>query len=80
MGSRFRSDIFLSRMGVGKVIGLGLTGRIPAPDLFTQQTDWAWFLVSPAQAQSADQSDALRKLYEDPRIVSLVPGDAPTIH
>ncbi len=80
MGSHFRSDIFLSQMGVGKVIGLELTGRIPAPDLFTQQTDWAWFLVSPAQAQAADQSDALRKLYEDPRIVSLVPGGAPTTH
>ena len=75
--SRFRSDIFLSQMGVGKLIGLGLTGKVPAPDLFTQQADWAWFLVSPGGARAEDQADALRKLYADPRIVSL---GAPASH
>jgi hypothetical protein len=44
---RFRSDRFLSEMALGKVIGLGITGKIPDSTLFAQHTNWAWFLVSP---------------------------------
>jgi mannan endo-1,4-beta-mannosidase len=67
-GSRFRSDTFLSRIGVGKVIGLGLTDKVPAPDFFTVQPGWAWFLASPTNPRD---DDALRKLYGDSRISSL---------
>jgi mannan endo-1,4-beta-mannosidase len=70
LGSRFRSDTFLSLIGGDKVIGLELTGKIPGPEVFAQQTKWTWFLISPDAVSKADQADALRKLYNDPRVVS----------
>ncbi len=67
--SRFPLDIGLSVEGAGKVIGLGLSGKLPAPEIFTEQPCWAWFLVSPDAAEAPDQSGALRALYQNPRVV-----------
>jgi len=67
---RFPLDVGLSEEGVGKVIGLGLSGKLPPAEVFTQQPRWAWFLVSTDVAASPDQSDALRALYQDPHVVS----------
>jgi mannan endo-1,4-beta-mannosidase len=69
-GFQWRRDAELSVFGVGKVIGLGLTGRVPPPGLFAQQRRWAWFLASAGERESPTQSDALRGLYSDPRVVS----------
>jgi mannan endo-1,4-beta-mannosidase len=68
---RWRSDTFLSLFGTDKVIGLGLTGRIPEPSFFAQQTNWAWFLVSPddPSTPSPVRSEALCKLYADSRVL-----------
>jgi hypothetical protein len=33
---RFRSDRFLSEMALGKVIGLGITGKIPDSTLYSR--------------------------------------------
>jgi len=68
-GGRFRIDGFLSRLAVGKPIGISFTGTIPTPDFFTQQTDWTWFLTSPEAAIS--QGSALQSIYQNARIVSL---------
>lgn len=80
--SRFRMDAFLALTGVGKVIGVEFTGRIPDPSFFTQQTGWAWFLLpaetgAPATRVAAvpgavDPAEALRTLYADPRVISQV--------
>ena len=67
---RFPLDLGLSEEGAGKVIGLGLSGKLPPAEVFTQQPRWAWFLVSPDVTESSDQSDALRTIYQDPRVVS----------
>ena len=67
---RFPHDAALALMAGGKVIGLGLSGRMPDPAIFAQQTRWAWFLVSTEPPSAPDQSEALRKLYNDPRVVS----------
>jgi mannan endo-1,4-beta-mannosidase len=69
-GFRFPMEIGLSQEGGGKVVGLELSGKLPAPDLFTQQPRWAWFIVSPEVPASADQSDALRAVYLESRVVS----------
>jgi hypothetical protein len=61
----FRRDAELAVFGVGKVIGVGL--RAPAPAIVAQPSRWAWFLVAPGN--EADP-EALRKLYDDPRVVS----------
>ena len=65
--ARWRRDAELSVFGVGKVIGLGLAGRIPAPAFFEQQPRWAWFLAAPG---ATEQADALRALYNDARVLS----------
>jgi mannan endo-1,4-beta-mannosidase len=65
--SRWRRDAELSVFGVGKVIGLGLAGRLPAPAFFEQQQRWAWFLAGPG---ATEQPDALRALYGDPRVIT----------
>jgi mannan endo-1,4-beta-mannosidase len=67
-GSRFRADTYLAQMAVGKPIGIGLTGTIPAPEFFTQQPDWAWFMASPAGATS--QAPALAALYKTARVLA----------
>jgi mannan endo-1,4-beta-mannosidase len=71
VSTRFRTDSFLSRLGVGKIIGLSLTATIPPTEYFAQQPDWAWFLVSSTAAQASEQLDTLRSLYQNPRITSL---------
>lgn len=67
---RFPLDVGLSVEGAGKVIGIGFDGELPAPDIFTQQPRWSWFLISPEAAAAADQSDVLRALYQDSHVVS----------
>ena len=67
----FRTDTFLTHLGVGKPIALNLTNEIPPPEYFTQQPNWAWFIVSPEAAQALGQSESLRSLYQSPRITSL---------
>jgi len=66
-GFGWRRDADLALFGVGKVVGLGLAGRLPAPAVLEQQSRWAWFLASP---ESPDQAEALHKLYDSPRVVS----------
>jgi mannan endo-1,4-beta-mannosidase len=76
-GNRFRADSMLSQISVGKVIGVNFQGKLPPPAFFTQQPDWAWFVVSSDTSQAPDQTDALHQLYADPRIISLPATDAP---
>jgi mannan endo-1,4-beta-mannosidase len=70
-GPRWGLDARLSVFGIGKPIGLGVTGVIPAPDVFSQQR-WAWFLLGAATsaAPPAEHDAALRRLYAASRVVS----------
>jgi mannan endo-1,4-beta-mannosidase len=68
----FRGGGALEQIAVGKVIGLAVTGDPPAPDSLADHTRWAWFITG-AQPASAARDAALRKLYDDPHIVSLTP-------
>jgi len=70
MNSRFPADRFVSLFAAGKPIGVELTGNIPSPEIFAGRSAWAWFLAAPP-ADPAAGADALRKLYDDPHIVSL---------
>jgi mannan endo-1,4-beta-mannosidase len=85
VSTRFRADSSLKLLGGGKVVGLFLAGVVPDPSLFAQQTDWAWFLLSPESANTGnatgsttgtvtiDRSQQLQKLYGDPRVISRAP-------
>jgi len=66
------ADTFLAVFATGKPIGLRLAGKVPSPEIFAQQPMWTWFEAAPLSAppDAGEQSDALRKLYNDPRILS----------
>jgi mannan endo-1,4-beta-mannosidase len=76
--SRFRSDVYLRSVGLGKPIGLFIDGTSPEPAFFASETGWAWFVLGSqdrgqggAAAGSIDQSSqVLAALYADPRVVS----------
>jgi len=63
-------DSALAQAAVGKVIGLGLGGSIPTPELFARQTGWSWFLLGASGNEAPERAAALRTLYADPRVVS----------
>jgi mannan endo-1,4-beta-mannosidase len=73
----WRIDASAAMFATGKVVGLGLTGKIPAPELFAQQSNWAWFLASAESTAGPEASEALHKLYDDPRVISRVPESGP---
>ncbi len=75
--SRFRTDVFLHSVGVGKPIGLFIDGKTPDATFFANETGWAWFVLGSQAAGkgigagSTDQSaQAITALYADPRVVS----------
>ena len=76
--SRFRSDVFLRSVGVGKPIGLFFDGKSPAPAFFATESDWGWFLLAlqsvsqGAAAGDAPDSNApaLSALYSDARVIA----------
>jgi mannan endo-1,4-beta-mannosidase len=68
--ARWRRDGELAVFGVGKAIGLGLAGRIPEPGLFALQPGWAWFLAAAGAVEGSGQSEALRGLYADQRVLT----------
>jgi mannan endo-1,4-beta-mannosidase len=76
--SRFRSDVYLRSVGLGKPIGLFIDGTSPEPAFFASETGWAWFVLGSqgggqggAAAGSIDQnSQTLAALYADSRVVS----------
>ena len=69
LNPRWRADTMLSEMGVGKVVGVTLVGKIPAPEMLAQQK-WAWFLISPDDTGSPERTAALQALYKDPHVIS----------
>ncbi len=71
--TRFAGGRSLEQAAGGKVIGVDLTGDLPSPDAFAGHNGWAWFLAG-VQPASIARDEALRKLYDDPHIVSLAPA------
>jgi mannan endo-1,4-beta-mannosidase len=72
--TRFPAGRLLAQTAVGKVIGVELSGDFPQPETLTEKSGWAWFLATPPDSAPADstvRTEALRKLYVDPHIVSI---------
>jgi mannan endo-1,4-beta-mannosidase len=70
----WRSDAALSSMGVGKVIGVELSG-VPKPEI--AQQGWSWFLLS-ADQPSPERDEALKMLYGDSRVLARSGPEAKT--
>jgi mannan endo-1,4-beta-mannosidase len=74
LGFGFRRDGELAVFGVGKPIGVGLGSAVPAPAMLAgPQSRWSWFLAAASDWSSDLQSEALRKLYADPGVVTRAP-------
>jgi mannan endo-1,4-beta-mannosidase len=75
MNGRFPVDRFLSQAATGKVIGVELAGDLPAPEAFAENSQWSWFIAAqpPPAADATARAEALRMLYGNPRIVSIMP-------
>ena len=69
LSTRLPADRILAQTALGKPIGIELAGDIPLAEALTGRASWAWFVVAPG-ADSEARTDALRKLYADPRVVS----------
>jgi mannan endo-1,4-beta-mannosidase len=71
----FQASRFLEQTAVGRPLGVELTGDLPLPAALTEHAGWAWFLAAPppfsAPADTTLRAESLRKLYGDPKIVSL---------
>ena len=66
----WRADSTLSLLATGKIVGVGLN-TVPDPSLFARQSKWTWFLLSSdGTVPTQTASEALRKLYADPRVLS----------
>jgi mannan endo-1,4-beta-mannosidase len=61
---RWRPDSQVALFGVGKAVGLGIAGRMPASGVLGPQSQWAWFMAGPGEPDP----EALRNLYNDPRV------------
>jgi mannan endo-1,4-beta-mannosidase len=70
LDGRFPASRMLQPLAVGKPIGVEFSGELPAPEALTGNAGWSWFLADPAP-DSPTRSEALRKLYADPGVVSL---------
>jgi len=66
------ADRMARQLVSGKPVGVELVGELPAPEVLTRNGIWAWFMTAPG-ADSPARSEALRKLFADPRVASL-PG------
>jgi mannan endo-1,4-beta-mannosidase len=69
----FPANRFVEQTAVGKPLGVELKGELPSPETFAELSGWAWFLATPP-AGLATRTEALRKLYSDPHIVSVAPA------
>jgi len=74
---RLRARGMMAQFAAGKPVGIAFAGDPPSPEAFADNSGWSWFVAAPPAASSTDpaaRAEALRKLYADPRIVSLAPG------
>lgn len=69
LNGRWPLDRFLTSIGVGKPLGVELTGVIPSATAFASPSAWSWFVLDAPPTSDAGIA-ALRKLFSDPRIAS----------
>jgi mannan endo-1,4-beta-mannosidase len=55
----------------GKPVGFGEVGELPTPEILDDQPLWSWFMTWPEVITDANDRDHIRRLYADPRVVTL---------
>ncbi len=66
----------LRALAQGKLIALGEVGQLPDPAAYWDQPDWSWFMVwgyfiNGQQTDDLDSAAAVRRIYDDPRTLTL---------
>jgi mannan endo-1,4-beta-mannosidase len=61
----------LLTLGKGKLISIGECGELPTPEILEQQPEWVWFMVWARFIWTANNPDAVRELYNSPRVLNL---------
>jgi len=72
-GWDFQGTRAFAQTAIGKPLGIVLAGDLPSPEAFAERSGWGWFLATPP-ANPDTRTEALRKLYSDPHIVSVAPA------
>jgi len=60
----------LVTLAAGKPVALGEVGELPTPAVLDRQPLWAWFMVWTNHLTTANSSEAVRKIYQDPRVLT----------
>jgi mannan endo-1,4-beta-mannosidase len=60
----------LLALGKGKLIALGEVGTVPIPEILDTQLQWSWFMVWAQFPWIGDNPQLIRKLYQDPRVIT----------
>lgn len=61
----------LIRLGCGKYIALGEVGQMPTPATLEAQHVWCWFMTWAGYIDSHNTPEAVKLLYDDPRVITL---------
>ena len=74
---RFRADTMLAAFAGGLPAGVRIANTAPSPDVFANQTGWAWFVLSSEAVATGKTSEAITSLYADPHVLTLSNGKLP---
>jgi len=61
----------LLELGQNRLIALGECGVLPTPDILHQQEEWAWFMDWARFIWTANEPEAVKDLYSDPKVLTL---------
>jgi len=61
----------LIELGEGRLIAIGECGVLPTPEILQQQPEWVWFMDWARFIWTANEPDAVRRLYADEKVLNL---------
>lgn len=60
----------LVTLAEGRPVALGEVGELPTPAILDAQPLWAWFMVWTNHLTNANSAEAVREIYNDPRVLT----------
>lgn len=60
----------LVELAQGKPVALGEVGQLPTPEILEQQPEWAWFMVWTGHITSENTPEAVKEIYDSPRVLA----------
>ncbi len=71
-GGHYKQSYYddLLRLARGKPVALGEVGELPTAPVLSSQPRWTWFMVWPSHLEGNNKPEAVRALYNDPRVLT----------